>query len=79
MAQWTDAAETDLHTAWARDMSDAMRPHSSGSYLLNFLSEENADTIRAAFGAIYPRLAEVKKKFDPTNFFSINQNIRPAG
>ena len=51
MAQWTDPAESDRHMAWARDMSDAMKPHSSGGYLLNFLSEEDPDTIRAAFGA----------------------------
>jgi FAD/FMN-containing dehydrogenase len=78
MAQWTDARENDVHIAWARDLSDALLPYSSGAYLLNFLSEESPDTIRAAFGANYPRLAEVKKKYDPTNFFSINQNIKPA-
>jgi FAD/FMN-containing dehydrogenase len=78
MAQWTDPAESDKHMAWARNVAGAMRPHSSGAYLLNFLSEEDADTIRAAFGANYPRLAQVKKKYDPTNFFSINQNIQPA-
>ena len=78
MAQWTDPAENDRHMAWARAMAEAMKPHSSGAYLLNFLSEEDADTIKAAFGANYPRLAQVKKKYDPTNFFSINQNIQPA-
>ena len=78
MAQWTDPAESDKHIAWARDMAEAMKPHSSGAYLLNFLSEEDADTIKAAFGANYPRLAQVKKKYDPTNFFRINQNIQPA-
>ncbi|GEP54620.1 FAD-binding oxidoreductase [Reyranella soli] len=78
MAQWTDPAENEKHMAWARTMAEAMKPHSSGAYLLNFLSEEDADTIKAAFGANYPRLAQVKKKYDPTNFFSINQNIQPA-
>ena len=78
MAQWTDAGEKDVHVAWARDMSDALSPYSSGAYLLNFLDEEGPDLIRAAFGANYPRLAEVKKRYDPTNFFSINQNIKPA-
>jgi FAD/FMN-containing dehydrogenase len=78
MAQWTDPSESSKHMAWARNMAEAMRPHSSGAYLLNFLSEEDADTIKAAFGANYPRLAQVKKTYDPTNFFSINQNIQPA-
>jgi FAD/FMN-containing dehydrogenase len=78
MAQWTDASENDVHTAWARNMAEAMKAYSSGAYLLNFLSEEDAETIQAAFGANYPRLSQVKKKFDPTNFFSINQNIQPA-
>jgi hypothetical protein len=59
-------------------MSDALSGFSSGGYLLNFLSEESPDTIRAAFGDDYPRLAEVKKKYNPTNFFSLNQNIEPA-
>jgi hypothetical protein len=71
-------AESSKHMAWARDMAEAMRPHSSDAYLLNFLSEEDPDTIKAAFGANYPRLAQVKKKYDPTNFFSINQNVQPA-
>lgn len=78
MAQWTDPSENDKHMGWARNMAEAMKSHSSGAYLLNFLSEEDADTIKAAFGANYPRLAQVKKKYDPTNFFSINQNISPA-
>ena len=58
--------------------AEAIEPHSSGGYLLNFLSEESPDTIRAAFGANYPRLVEVKNKYDPTNFFSLNQNIQPT-
>ncbi len=79
MAQWTDPAEADTHLDWARAMANALSPYSSGRYLLNFVSEENADTIRAAFGESYPRLAEMKKKYDPMNFFSLNQNIKPAG
>jgi hypothetical protein len=55
-----------------------MKPHPSGAYLLNFLSEEDADAIKAAFGVNYPRLAEVKKRYDPTNFVSINQSIQPV-
>jgi FAD/FMN-containing dehydrogenase len=45
---------------------------------LNFLDEEGDDTIRAAFGENYRRLVEVKNKYDPTNFFRLNQNIKPT-
>jgi FAD/FMN-containing dehydrogenase len=78
MAQWTDPAEAATHTAWARAFSDALKPHSSNAYLLNFVGEEPPDTIRAAFGSNYARLAELKAKYDPANFFSLNQNIKPA-
>lgn len=78
MAQWTDPAEDVEHMAWARSAWDAMRPHSSGAYLLNFLQDESPDVIRAAFGASYERLTELKRKYDPTNFFSLNLNIKAA-
>jgi hypothetical protein len=50
---------------------------SSDSYYLNYLGEESEDTIKAAFGPNYERLMVVKKKYDPENFFSLNQNIKP--
>ena len=55
-----------------------MAPFRSGAYLLNFLGEEGADTIRAAFGSNYARLVTVKSRYDPANFFQVNQNIVPA-
>lgn len=78
MAQWTDPAESDQHTAWARNLADALQPFSSGAYLLNFLGEESDSVIKAAFGPNYERLVAVKSKYDPTNFFRINQNIPPT-
>jgi hypothetical protein len=77
MAQWTDATENDKHIGWTRDMAKALEPHSSGS-LLNFLSENNPDDIHTAFGSNYLRLVDLKTKYDPTNFFSLNQNVQPA-
>jgi hypothetical protein len=53
--------------------------YSSGRYLLNFVGEESSDTIEAAFGSNYARLAKLKGKYDPTNFFSQNQNVKPLG
>lgn len=78
IAQWADPAETATHVAWARDMYDAFEPHSSGMHLLNFQSEAGDDMVRTAFGKNYARLAEVKRKYDPANFFSLNQNIAPT-
>ena len=78
MAQWVDPAESTTHFAWAREMYDALEPYSGGNHLLNFQSEAGDDLIRAAFGENYTRLAKVKRIYDPTNFFSLNQNIQPA-
>ncbi len=66
-AQWTSESDSDAHIAWARAMWDALKPHSSGGYFLNFLAEESPDTIKAAFGGNYARLAELKAKYDPSN------------
>ena len=77
VAQWTDPGESPRQVEWARSLADSMRPFSSGAYVLNFLGEEGEDTIKAAFGLNYERLMAVKKKYDPTNFFCLNQNIKP--
>jgi hypothetical protein len=49
----------------------------SGDYLLDFLGDESEDTIRASFGSNYTRLVEVKTRYDPANFFRVNQNVKP--
>jgi FAD/FMN-containing dehydrogenase len=80
LTQWTDPAESDQHIAWTRSLAAALEPFASGAHLLNFLGEdEDRKTIQAAFGANYERLQAVKKKYDPKNFFRVNQNIEPAG
>jgi FAD/FMN-containing dehydrogenase len=77
-AQWTDPEESAAHTAWVRQTYDALEPYSSGQHFLSFMSEQPDDVVRASFGVNYPRLQEVKRRYDPTNFFSLNQNIRAA-
>ena len=76
--QWTDAADRETHIGWARTLSDALKPYSSGGYLLNYLGDEELDAVRAAFGSNHARLVELKTKYDPTNFFSLNQNVAPV-
>ncbi|HUA37022.1 MAG TPA: BBE domain-containing protein [Candidatus Sulfopaludibacter sp.] len=55
-----------------------MHPYNLKGAYLNFMMEEGEDRIRATYGDNYDRLAAIKKKYDPTNFFRVNQNIKPA-
>ncbi|SRR5579871_39977 len=75
---WNAGERPDPHIAWVRETYDAMRPFSTGAPYLNFLGDEGAERVRAAYGpGTYQRLVAVKNTYDPTNFFRVNQNIRP--
>jgi FAD/FMN-containing dehydrogenase len=78
-AVWTpEDADGERHIAWARDFFDAVQPHARGRVYVNFLGEEGPERVRAAYGAEkYERLVEVKRTYDPTNVFRLNQNIEP--
>jgi FAD binding domain/Berberine and berberine like len=73
-----DPANVDGFTAWARAYYDALHPFSAGGAYVNFMMEEGEDRVRASYGGNYEQLAVVKAKYDPENFFRVNQNIRPA-
>jgi len=75
LAQWTDPAQTSMHRDWARSGEEMLRPFSQNAHLLSALDVEAEDVIKTAFGSNFPRLAAVKKKYDPTNFFRVNHNI----
>ena len=76
-ASWTEG-EAERHIKWARDFSIAMQPYSAGVYV-NFLGNEGEERIKAAYGAAkYERLVGLKNKYDPTNLFRMNQNIKPT-
>jgi len=76
--RWTDPAKDSACIGWARELFMAAAPFATGGAYVNFLTEEEGDRVRAAYGTNYHRLAEIKKKYDPTNFFRRNQNILPA-
>ncbi len=63
---------------WAREYWNALHPYSAGGAYINFMMEEGDDRIRATYRRNYDRLVEIKTKYDPDNFFCINQNIAPA-
>ena len=73
-----DPAKAGAITAWARDYWEALHPHNLGGAYINFMMEEGQDRIRATYGDNYERLVAIKTKFDPTNFFRVNQNIQPS-
>jgi FAD/FMN-containing dehydrogenase len=77
---WTDPAQTEANVAWTRRVWSAMQPYSdqSGIYI-NFagLGEEGQELTKGAYQRNLDRLVEVKTRYDPTNFFRMNQNIRP--
>jgi FAD/FMN-containing dehydrogenase len=78
---WEDPGESEVHIKWTRDIWAALEPYSTGGVYVNDIgreSEEGAEQIRSAFGAGYQRLVELKNKYDPTNLFRHNQNIRPT-
>ena len=78
-AQWTHAAETDANIRWTREFFDAMKPHLADAAYINYLGEVTDEGLRTAYGKKYEKLAALKEKYDSTNFFRMNQNIKPAG
>jgi len=78
VAQWTDAAETNTHREWARVGEERLHRFSANAHLLSALDLEPDDVIGTAFGPNLPRLAAIKAKYDPANFFRVNYNIKPT-
>jgi len=76
---WVDPRDTERNIGWTRKFWKSMERYSYGGLYLNFpgFGEEGDALVRAAYGANYDRLAALKRKYDPDNFFRLNQNIAP--
>jgi hypothetical protein len=72
-----DPANAEKITKWCKDYWEALHPYSSGGAYLNFIQDEGQDRIKASYKGNYERLTKIKRKYDPDNFFRINQNILP--
>ncbi len=74
---WQGAEGTDAHTQWARAVVDGAADASTGRAYVNFLGD--ADEAQSSYGAdTYARLVALKREYDPTNVFRLNQNIQPS-
>jgi hypothetical protein len=73
-----DPANAPKITQWCKECWEALHPFSAGGAYVNFMMDEGQERVQATYRDNYQRLAEIKKKYDPKNFFRINQNIHPA-
>ncbi|MGB3095166.1 MAG: FAD-binding oxidoreductase [Candidatus Deferrimicrobiaceae bacterium] len=73
-----DPANAGKITTWAKNYWNALRPHTAGGAYVNFMMEEGQERVQATYGKNYERLVTVKSKYDPSNFFRVNQNIRAS-
>jgi FAD/FMN-containing dehydrogenase len=79
VSEWLNPDDNARNIAWARESYDLMLPYFSRGRYVNYLGEdEGEDAVAAAYGPNYQRLRTLKAKYDPTNLFHLNQNIRPV-
>jgi FAD/FMN-containing dehydrogenase len=74
----SDPLNNERITKWAKTYWEALHPYSAGGAYVNFMMEEGQSRVEATYGENYKRLSEIKRKYDPTNLFRVNQNISPA-
>jgi FAD/FMN-containing dehydrogenase len=78
-SEWTDPAESARNIQWTRELWTAIQPFTKDRVYVNYLDSGEEDRIRAAYGAeTYERLVALKNKYDPTNIFRLNHNIKPT-
>ncbi len=77
-ARWREKAMDSACVGWARELFQATKPHAIGTAYINFMPDDETDRVEAAYGANYPRLAEIKRRYDPQNLFRVNQNVAPS-
>jgi FAD/FMN-containing dehydrogenase len=79
VGMWADPVRDSPHMAWARSAFDSLVTWRSGAAYVNFLGDDGAARVAAAYGPNYHRLVELKRRYDPDNVFRLNQNINPEG
>ena len=78
LSGWVDAQDDARNQSWLRETWQALAPLLPNRVYVNELHDEGAERVRAAYGPSFSRLARLKRKYDPANFFHMNQNIQPG-
>jgi FAD/FMN-containing dehydrogenase len=78
LGTWSDPTQDDEQIAWVRRVVKVTEPFAQKGTYLNYLMEEDEQRIRDSFGPKYDRMVALKNKYDPANFFRLNQNIKPT-
>jgi len=76
--RWDDAKQDKEGIGWAREFFDATLKFASAGAYVNFMTEDEEDRVKNAYGANYNKLVDIKKKYDPNNLLKHNQNIKPT-
>lgn len=76
-SEWQESGQAEATIGWVRGVWDVLAPHFRGVYV-NALDAEGPERVRTAYGDQFARLVELKGRYDPDNFFQVNQNIPPA-
>ena len=78
VGQWVESSDDHKNMSWVRETYDALAPFNNGRIYANLMgSDQMTDELQSAFGPNYERLVALKRKYDPDNFFRLNQNIKP--
>jgi len=78
LGSWTDPSDDSANVTWLKQLWSRLAPHLPNAVYVNELEEEGNDRVRSAYGPSYGRLSAIKKRYDPSNLFRLNQNIAPA-
>jgi FAD/FMN-containing dehydrogenase len=79
LSMWMEPGDAEAATAHARSFFSDLSPFLAQGVYANYLADEGEARVRAAYGAAWGRLVELKRKYDPENVFRLNQNVSPSG
>jgi len=77
LANWSDASDDAANISWVRGLFNELRPAMKPGVYVNFMSGDEQDRVSEAYGDHWDRMVAVKSKYDPGNFFRLNQNVPP--